>query len=53
MKDFKIYKSIIKKYIIKNIYDKLNDLNKYILDIREILDKIKIKFYELKASIIN
>ena len=50
-KDFEIYEFIIMKYVIKNIYKKSNDLNKYIFKIREIFNKIKTKFYELKKNI--
>ena len=50
-KDFEIYEFIIKKYVIKNIYKKSNDFNKHIFKIREILNKIKTKFYKLKKNI--
>ena len=39
--DFKIYKSITKKYITRNIYDELDNSSKYMLDIREVLNEIK------------
>ena len=52
--DFEIYESIIKEYVTKNIYNKSNDdFSKHILNIREIFDEIKIKFYDLKASTMN
>ena len=50
---FKIYESTNKKYVIKNIYDELDGFSKLILDVREVLDKIKTKFYDLKANIVD
>ena len=50
---FKIYESTIKEYVIKDIYDKPDGPSKYILDVREVLDEIKTKFYDLKAGTID
>lgn len=47
---FEIYESTIKEYVTKNIYDEPDGLSKHILDIREVLDKIKTKFYELETD---
>lgn len=47
---FKIYESTIKEYVTKDIYDKPDGLSKHMLDIREVLDEIKAKFYKLEAG---
>lgn len=47
---FEIYESTTKEYVTKDIYDKPDGLSKHILYIREILDKIKAKLYELEAG---
>ena len=46
---FKIYESTTKNYVTKDIYDELDGPSKYILNVREVLDEIKFKFYELKT----
>ena len=48
---FEIYESTTKEYVIKDIYEESDDLSKHMLEIREVLDEIKIKFYELKENI--
>ena len=50
---FKIYESTTKEYIVKDIYDKPDGPSKYILDVREVLDEIKTKFYNLKAGTVD
>ena len=50
---FEIYESIIKEYVIKDIYDELDNFNKHILNVREIFDEIKTKFYKLKIGIVG
>ena len=47
---FEIYESTTKNYVTKDIYDELDGPSKHILDVREVLDEIKFKFYELKAG---
>ena len=45
--DFEIYESITKKYIVKNIHDVIETSNKHLLKMREILDHIKNRYYEI------
>ena len=42
---FEIYESAIKEYVTRDIYDEPDDPSKHILDVREVLDEIKSKFY--------
>ena len=50
---FEIYESTSKKYVIKDIYDEPDGLSKLMLDVREVLDEIKAKFYDLKANTVD
>ena len=50
---FEIYESIIKEYVTKDVYDEPDGPSKHMLDVREILDKIKTKFYELEAGTVG
>lgn len=47
---FEIYEGISKEYAKKDIYDELDGPSKHMLDVREVLDEIKAKFYELEAG---
>ena len=42
---FEIYESAIKEYVTRDIYDEPDGPSKHILDVREVLDEIKSKFY--------
>ncbi len=44
---FEIYKSITKKYVIKNIHKIIETFDKHLLKIREILDLIKNCYYKI------
>lgn len=50
---FEIYELITKKYIVKNIYNAIEVLNKHLLKIRKILDSIKNRYYEIAKYTIN
>ena len=50
---FEIYESTIKEYVIKDIYDEPDGSSKHMLDVREVLDEIKTKFYKLEAGIVG
>ena len=47
---FEIYENITKKYVTRDIYDEPDDSSKHMPDVREVLDEIKAKFYELEAG---
>lgn len=47
---FEIYESTTKKYVIKDIYEEPNGPSKHMLEVREVLDEIKTKFYELEEN---
>ena len=49
---FEIYESITKEYVTKekDIYDEPAGPSKHMLDVREVLDEIKAKFYELETD---
>ena len=48
-----IYESTIKEYVTKDIYDELDGPSKYMLDVREVLEEIKTKFYVLEAGTVD
>lgn len=50
---FEIYESTIKEYVIKDIYDESDGFSKLMLDVREVLDEIKAKFYDLEANTVD
>ena len=50
---FEIYESTSKEYVIKDIYDELDGPSKLMLDVREVLDEIKAKFYDLEANTVD
>ncbi|KAL9068918.1 MAG: hypothetical protein Q9161_005891 [Pseudevernia consocians] len=50
---FEVYESTIKKYVTKDVYNEPDGLSKHMLDVREVLDEIKAKFYVLKANIVD
>ncbi len=50
---FEIYESTTKEYVTKDIYDEPDGPSKHMLDVREVLDEIKTKFYELKAGTVD
>ncbi len=50
---FEIYESTTKEYVIKDIYDEPDGPSKHMLDVREVLDEIKTKFYELEAGTVG
>ena len=45
---FEIYESTTKEYAEKDIYDKPGGPSKQMLDVREVLDDIKKRFYEIE-----
>ena len=47
---FEIYESITKEYVTRDIYDEPDGPSKHMLDVREVLNEIKFKFYELEAG---
>ena len=47
---FEIYESTTKEYVTKDVYDEPDGPSKHMLDVREVLDEIKTKFYELEAG---
>ena len=47
---FEIYESTTKEYVTRDIYDEPDGPSKHMLDVREVLDEIKAKFYELEAG---
>lgn len=51
--EFEIYESITKKYVIKNIHETIETLDKHLLKIREILDSIKNRYYEIAKQTTN
>ena len=50
---FEIYESITKKYIIKDIHEAIEAPDKHLLKIREILDSIKDRYYEIAKQTTN
>ena len=47
---FEFYESATKEYVTRDIYDEPDRPSKHMLDVREVLDEIKSKFYELEAG---
>ena len=47
---FEIYESTTKEYVIKDIYEEPDGPSKHMLEVREVLDEIKTKFYELEEN---
>ena len=47
---FEIYEYATQEYVVKNIYNEPDGPSKYILEVREVLDEIKRKFYELEEN---
>lgn len=50
---FEIYEIINKKWISENVHDVIEDLNRHLLKMREILDDIKNRYYELCENMTN
>jgi hypothetical protein len=50
---FEIYESITKKYIIKDIHEAIGAPDKHLLEIREILNSIKDRYYEIAEQTTN
>ena len=50
---FEIYESTTKEYVTKDVYDEPDGPSKHMLDVREVLDEIKAKFYALKANTVD
>ena len=49
--EFEIYESIIKTYAINEIHDVIENFNKQQLNMRKILEDIKIRFFQLQNLI--
>ena len=47
---FEIYESTTKEYVTKDIFDEPEGPSKHMLEIREVRDKIKTKFYRLEEN---
>jgi hypothetical protein len=50
---FEIYESTTKEYATKDIYDEPDGPSKHMLDVREVLEEIKTKFYNLEAGTVD
>ena len=50
---FEIYESTTKEYVTKDIYDEPDGPSKHMLDVREVLEEIKTKFYDLEAGTVD
>ncbi len=50
---FEIYESTTKEYATKDIYDEPDGPSKHMLDVREVLEEIKTKFYDLEAGTVD
>jgi len=50
---FEIYESTTKKYVIKDIHEAIEAPDKHLLKIREILDSIKDRYYEIAKQTTN
>ena len=50
---FEIYESTTKEYVTRDIYDEPDSPSKHMLDVREVLDEIKTKFYDLEAGTVD
>ena len=48
---FDIYETTTTEYAAKDIYDEPRGPSKQMLDVREVLDDIKTKFYEIEERI--
>ena len=46
--EYEIYESITKEYVTKEIYEIIEAFDKILLKIREILNIIKKRYYEMK-----
>ena len=45
--EFEIYESTMKKYVVKNIHEIIDESNKHLLKIKKILDFIKNRYFEM------
>ncbi len=51
--EFEIYESTTKQYVIKDIHEAIGALDKHLLEIREILNSIKDRYYEIAKQTTN
>ena len=51
--EYEIYETIIKKYVINEIYEIIDAFDKILLKVREILNIIKKRYYDLKNCTTN
>jgi len=50
---FEIYESTTKEYVIKDIHEAIEAPDKHLLEVREVLDSIKDRYYETAEQTAN
>ena len=51
--EFEIYESTTKNYVVKNIYEIIDDSNKHLLKIKKFFNDIKNRYFEMMNVLTN